>query len=109
MTPSPSDNRPTGFETPMRVHPEVEFDFAGGLTADQRAWPVGGFERVERPAPELAFDFSGSDARALVLTVRAPEGQVLDPVDVAELFGALDTLRRKGYRVERQPAADGIE
>lgn len=106
MTPLPPDDRPKDYETPIRVHPPVELDFADGLTAEQRSWPVGGFERVERPAPELTFDFAEPVQGGLVVSVRPPEGRPLDPLDMADLSGVLDALSRKGYRVDRHPRAD---
>jgi hypothetical protein len=107
MTPTPSGDRPKDYETLVRVHPPVEFDFTDGLTAEQRAWPVGGFERVERPAPEMTFDFAEPVHGGLVVTVRPPEGRPLDPLDMADLSGVLDALSRKGYRVDLHPRADG--
>jgi hypothetical protein len=109
MTPLPPGDRPKDYETPIRVHPPVELDFADGLTDDQRSWPVGGFERVERPAPEVALDFTDALHDGLVVSVRPPEGQPLDPVDMADLTGVLDTLRRKGYRVDRVPNLEGAD
>jgi hypothetical protein len=101
MTPPLPDNRPEDYELPIQVHPPVELDFTGGLTTDQRSWPVGGFERVERPIPEATLDFAESVRDGLVVSVQPPEGPPLNPRDMAELTDALDTLRQKGYRVER--------
>ncbi|HET6572433.1 MAG TPA: hypothetical protein VFG68_02435 [Fimbriiglobus sp.] len=107
MTPTPSNDRPRDYETPIRVHPPVELDFADGLTAEQRSWPVGEFERVERPVSEKTLDFAEPAPGELVVTVRPPVGRPLDPLDMADLTGVLDALRRKGYRVDRQSGTEG--